>query len=93
LVTGFIKGGITVERQLPITFFTSDQNAFGLLEFSSHSLRISKYPSCWKIANVLSLFKKGDKSIASNYRPVALLKAMKLNCLIKLVVFFLKYNL
>jgi hypothetical protein len=29
---------------------------------------ISKYPSCWKIANVLSLFKKGDKSIASNYR-------------------------
>jgi hypothetical protein len=36
LVTGFIKGGITVERQLPITFFTSDQNAFGLLEFSSN---------------------------------------------------------
>jgi hypothetical protein len=30
------KGGITVERQLPITFFTSDQNAFGLLEFSSN---------------------------------------------------------
>jgi hypothetical protein len=36
LVTGFIKGGITVERQLPITFFTSDQNVFGLLEFSSN---------------------------------------------------------
>jgi hypothetical protein len=72
LVTGFIKGGITVERQLPITFFTSDQNAFGL----NHSLRISKYPSCWKIANVLSLFKKGDKSIASNYRPIALLSCV-----------------
>ena len=42
----------------------------------NHSRRISKYPSCWKIANVLSLFKKGDKSIASNYRPIALLSCV-----------------
>jgi hypothetical protein len=35
-----------------------------------------KYPAYWKIANVLSLFKKGDKSIASNYRPIALLSCV-----------------
>jgi hypothetical protein len=37
----------------------------------NHSLRILKYPSCWKIANVLSLFKKG-----ANYRPIALLSCV-----------------
>ena len=41
-----------------------------------HSLRVSKYPPCWKIANVLSLFKNGNKYIASNYRPIALLSCV-----------------
>ena len=29
-------------------------------------------PADWKEANVVPLFKKGDRSIASNYRPVSL---------------------
>jgi hypothetical protein len=31
------------------------------------------FPDQWKIAHVIALFKKGDKSLASNYRPVSLL--------------------
>ena len=31
------------------------------------------FPDIWKIANVNPMFKKGDKSQPSNYRPVALL--------------------
>lgn len=37
------------------------------------SIRLSTFPSEWKLAHVIALYKKGDKSIVSNYRPVALL--------------------
>ena len=37
------------------------------------SLSSGKVPASWKIANVIPLFKKGDKSDINNYRPVSLL--------------------
>ena len=37
------------------------------------SLREKVFPDQWKIAHVIPLFKNGDKSLPSNYRPVALL--------------------
>jgi hypothetical protein len=37
------------------------------------SLKLGVFPSDWKMSHVIPLFKKGDKSLVSNYRPVALL--------------------
>ena len=34
------------------------------------------FPEAWKVANVLPIFKKGDKSLPSNFRPVALLSCL-----------------
>ena len=36
-------------------------------------LRESVFPDIWKLGNLVPLFKKGDKSLAANYRPVSLL--------------------
>ena len=44
-----------------------------LLILFNRSLAEGIYPDNWKIANVTPLFKKGDKSEVSNYRPVSLL--------------------
>ena len=36
------------------------------------SLQTGKLPADWVKANVMPVFKKGDKSLASNYRPISL---------------------
>jgi hypothetical protein len=37
------------------------------------SLRQCKYPPIWKNAHVTAMFKKGDTSLPSNYRPISLI--------------------
>jgi hypothetical protein len=37
------------------------------------SLQERKFPKDWKLAYVIPIFKSGDKSLVSNYRPIALL--------------------
>ena len=39
----------------------------------SNILSTSIYPDLWKIANVTPVFKKGDKQLLQNYRPISLL--------------------
>ena len=44
--------------------------------FFNKSLLQCKYPTSWKIAHVIAIFRKGDKSIPSNYRPIALISCV-----------------
>jgi hypothetical protein len=37
------------------------------------SLQVRKFSKDWKLAHVIPIFKSGDKSLVSNYRPIALL--------------------
>ena len=39
----------------------------------NRSLREAVFPDIWKLGNLVPLFKKGDRSKTSNYRPVSLL--------------------
>ena len=40
------------------------------------SLHQSKYPTNWKLAHVIAVFKKGDSSLPSNYRPTSLINCV-----------------
>jgi hypothetical protein len=54
------------------------------------SLSLAKVPQNWKIANVIPLFKKGDKFDTNNYRPVSLLSCV--SKILERVVFKHLYN-
>ena len=43
-----------------------------LVVIFQRSIETGRVPKDWNGANVCPLFKKGDKSIASNYRPISL---------------------
>ena len=47
-----------------------------LCKIYNKSLQTKKYPSQWKIANVVPVFKKSDPKKVENYRPISLLCIM-----------------
>ena len=42
----------------------------------NRSMQENSYPNCWKLANVMPLFKKGDHDTPSNYRPISLISCV-----------------
>jgi hypothetical protein len=36
------------------------------------ALKSGTFPDSWKIAKIITVFKKGDRAAIENYRPVAL---------------------
>ena len=56
----------------------ADRNEFAepLCLLFNKSLHERVFPDQWKIAYVIPLFKSGDKSLPSNYRPVSLLSCV-----------------
>ena len=56
----------------------SDGISIALATFFNYSIRMGTFPKCWKIANVIPIYKKGNKSHLNSYRPISLL-----NCLAK----------
>ena len=58
--------------------------------FVNLSFRLGKFPYQWKLANVIPIFKKGNRHLKSNYRPVSLLPSLSKIC--EKLVFMQLYN-
>ena len=56
--------------------YTADSISLPLYILFSKSLRTGIFPDYWKLATVMPSFKKTDKSLPSNYRPIALLSCV-----------------
>ena len=61
-----------------------------LCDLFNQSLNTSSVPSSWKISNVCPVFKPGDPSLPSNYRPVSLLSSI--DKVLERVIFKHVYN-
>ena len=52
---------------------TADSISKPLTKIFNLSLSVSQFPDSWKRSNICPVFKKSNKQIKSNYRPISLL--------------------
>lgn len=64
--------------EIPITIIKCNINIFKkpIAYLINLSLRFETFPECYKIAKIKPLFKKGEKTLVENYRPVSLLPSI-----------------
>ena len=55
---------------------TSNIISLLLCKLFNLSIKTNTYPALWKVAHVMPVFKKGDKSLPGNYRPVSLISCV-----------------
>ena len=53
-----------------------EQLAKPLCQLFKKSLSLKKFPSDWKLANVIPIYKKDDRADPKNYRPISLLSIL-----------------
>ena len=58
-------------RATVLTLFP-DMFSLYMAKLFEKSLGFGTLPLAWKIAHVIPLFKKGDRSLPENYRPISL---------------------
>lgn len=56
--------------------YTSKTIAVPLCKLFNISLCSKSFPALWKLAHVMPIFKKGDRSVVSNYRPISLVSCV-----------------
>jgi hypothetical protein len=54
----------------------ANQLGFPLAILINTSMKEGKFPKQWKLANVSPIYKKDDKSLVTNYRPISLLSCL-----------------
>ena len=74
-------------RMLKNTFRTISVPLLKLFNLSLHS---HSYPHIWKVAHVMPVFKKGDRSLVSNYRPISLVSCV--GKVFEIIIFKNVYN-
>ena len=60
----------------PVPPFTANSICKPLSMLYNLSLQTNTFPSLWKKATVIPLFKKGDRHETSNYRPASLISCV-----------------
>ncbi|XP_045109715.1 uncharacterized protein LOC123503780 [Portunus trituberculatus] len=60
----------------PLPNICADLLAHPLSTIFNQCLRTSRWPSVWKVASVVPVHKKNERTVAKNYRPVSLLPVL-----------------
>ena len=60
---------------IPVYFLRSVAEilAYALSILANHSFELGYFPNCLKTAKIIPLYKSGDKSLPTNYRPISIL--------------------
>jgi len=49
-----------------------------LVHISNYSIKSNSFPTLFKTAKVVPIYKKGDNTVMSNYRPISILPVISL---------------